>query len=64
MEQKRNDDDDDDNGDDDNDNDENVGRRRRRKRRSRWHCHLTKECRDLTRISLTAVRRPRRGRQI
>lgn len=21
----------------------------------RWHCHLTKECRDLTRISLTAV---------
>ena len=24
-------------------------------RGGRWHCHLTKECRDLTRISLTAA---------
>lgn len=36
-----------------------VGRRRRRRR---WHCHLTKECRDLTRISLTAVRREGDGK--
>lgn len=27
----------------------------RQRRWSRWHCHLTKECRDLTRISLTAA---------
>lgn len=36
-----------------------MGRRRRRRR---WHCHLTKECRDLTRISLTAVRREGDGK--